>query len=107
MIAVIGGYYAYKGASRRFVDDLTTSGGPVVIMLGVYGYVAEGLVYALTGILVIVAAVRTDPTQAAGLDSAVKTLGATSAGDVLLGFAALGFFAYGLYSFALARWARM
>lgn len=107
VIAVIGGYYAYKGASRRFVDDLTTSGGPVVIMLGVYGYVAEGLVYALTGILVMVAAVRTDPAQAAGLDAAVKTLGATAAGDVLLGFAALGFFAYGLYSFALARWARM
>ncbi|MHA0289947.1 DUF1206 domain-containing protein [Mycobacterium sp. C3-094] len=107
VIAVIGGYYAYKGASRRFVDDLTISGGPVVVVLGTYGYVAEGLVYALTGILVMIAAVRTDPSQAAGLDAAVKTLGDSPAGGVLLGFAALGFACYGLYSFALARWARM
>lgn len=107
VIAVIGGYYAYKGASRRFVDDLTISGGPVVVVLGTYGYVAEGLVYSLTGILVMVAAIRTDPSQAAGLDAAVKTLGDSPAGGVLLGFAALGFACYGLYSFALARWARM
>ncbi len=106
VILVVGGYYAYKGASRRFVDDLTTSGGRVVVTLGVYGYVAEGLVYSLAGILVIVAAIRTDPTQAAGLDAAVKALAAARSGDVLLGFAALGFAAYGLYSFALARWAR-
>jgi len=107
VIAVIGGYYAYKGASRRFVDDLTTSGGRLVVVLGVYGYVAEGIVYSLAGILVIVAAVRADPAKAAGLDAAVQTLGSASSGDALLLFAALGFAAYGLYSFALARWARM
>lgn len=107
VIAVIGGYYAYKGASRRFVDDLTTSGGRVVVVLGVYGYVAEGIVYALAGVLVIVAAVRTDPAKAAGLDAAVQALGAATSGNALLLFAALGFASYGLYSFALARWARM
>jgi len=107
VIAVIGGYYAYKGASRRFVDDLTTSGGRVVVALGVYGYVAEGIVYSLAGLLVIVAAVRADPAKAAGLDAAVQTLGSASSGDALLLFAAFGFAAYGLYSFALARWARM
>ncbi|ORA56644.1 hypothetical protein BST22_01565 [Mycolicibacterium chubuense] len=107
VVAVIGGYYAYKGASRRFVDDLTISGGRLVVVLGVYGYVAEGVVYSLAGILVIVAAVRADPAKAAGLDAAVQTLGAANSGDALLMFAALGFAAYGLYSFALARWARM
>ncbi|AFM19965.1 protein of unknown function (DUF1206) [Mycolicibacterium chubuense NBB4] len=107
VVAVIGGYYAYKGASRRFRDDLKTSGGRVVVALGVYGYLAEGLVYCLAGILVIVASVRVDPSKAAGLDAAVKTLGAADSGDVLLVFAAVGFAAYGLYSFALARLARM
>ncbi|MCV7070524.1 DUF1206 domain-containing protein [Mycolicibacterium rufum] len=107
VIAAIGGYYAYKGASRRFVDDLTISGGRLVVVLGVYGYVAEGIVYSLAGILVVVAAVRADPAKAAGLDAAVQTLGAADSGDALLMFAALGFAAYGLYSFALARWARM
>ena len=107
VIAVIGGYYAYKGASRRFVDDLTTSGGRVVVALGVYGYVAEGIVYCLAGVLVIVASVRTDPAKAAGLDAAVHTLASVRSGDVLVLFAALGFAAYGCYSFALARLARM
>jgi hypothetical protein len=69
--------------------------------------VAEGIVLCLAGLLVIVAAVRVDPQQATGLDAAVKALGATQAGSVLLAFAALGFAAYGLYSFALARYARM
>jgi hypothetical protein len=107
VIAVIGGYYAYKGASRRFVDDLTISGGRLVVVLGVYGYVAEGIVYSLAGLLVIVAAVRTDPAKAAGLDAAVQALGSATSGNALLLFAACGFAAYGLYSFALARWARM
>lgn len=107
VVAVIGGYYAYKGASRRFVDDLTTSGGRVVLVLGIYGYVAEGIVYALAGVLVIVAAVSADPAKAAGLDAAVQALGSATSGDALLVFAALGFACYGLYSLALARWARM
>lgn len=107
VVMVVGGYFAYKGASRNFLGDLTTPGNPMIVVLGVYGYVAEGIVLCLAGLLVIVAAVRVDPQQATGLDAAVKALGATQAGSVLLAFAALGFAAYGLYSFALARYARM
>ncbi|WP_246182931.1 DUF1206 domain-containing protein [Mycolicibacterium grossiae] len=107
VVAVIGGYLAYKGASRNFLGDLTTPGGRVITALGIYGYVAEGIVLALAGVLVIVASIRVDPRQAAGLDAAVKALGATGGGNVLLGFAALGFAAYGCYSFALARYARL
>jgi hypothetical protein len=106
-IAVIGGYYAFKGASRRFRADLTDPVGPVITALGVVGYVAEGLVLSIAGLLVIVAVVDVDPTKARGLDAAVRALGATQPGTALLLFAAAGFAAYGAYSFTLTRFARM
>src|ERR1700759_4505396 len=65
-IAAIGGYFAYKGASRKFGNALTVSPGRAITVLGVSGYVAEGLVLAGAGILVIVAAVRADPSKATG-----------------------------------------
>ena len=107
VIVVIGCYFAYKGASRRFCNDLKSSPGTVVTVLGVLGYVAEGLVLAGAGALVIVAAVRADPSKATGLDGAVKALEHGPHGTVLVLGAAIGFAAYGCYSFALSRYSRM
>jgi hypothetical protein len=106
-IAAIGCYRAYKGASRKFCNDLTVSPGRAITVLGVSGYVAEGLVLAGAGMLIIVAAVRADPSKATGLDGAVKTLGEAPYGAILIMCAALGFAAYGCYSFALSRYSRM
>ncbi|MBO0678139.1 DUF1206 domain-containing protein [Mycolicibacterium sp. S2-37] len=107
LVAVIGAYYAYKGASRRFRTDLTDPVGPVITTLGFVGYFAEGLVLGIAGLLVIVAVVDVDPSKATGIDAAVKALGATRPGLILLIFAAVGFAAYGLYSLTLTRFARM
>jgi hypothetical protein len=107
VIVAIGCYFAFKGASRKFCQDLTVSPGRAITVLGVSGYVAEGLVLAGAGVLVIVAAVRADPSKATGLDGSVKTLGQLPYGTVLLVCAALGFAAYGCYSFALSRYSRM
>ncbi|WP_197375715.1 DUF1206 domain-containing protein [Mycolicibacterium baixiangningiae] len=106
-VMAVGCYFAYKGATRRFRDDLTISGGRLLTVLGVCGHVAEGLVLAGAGALVVVASVRADPSKATGLDGAVKALGQAPFGSVLIGVAAAGFAAYGLYSFALTRYARM
>jgi hypothetical protein len=107
VILTIGCYFAFKGASRRFCNDLNVSPGTVVTVLGVFGYVAEGLVLAGVGVLVIVAAVRADPSKATGLDGAVKILAHGPYGTVPVLCAALGFAAYGCYSFALSRYSRM
>ncbi|MCG5431527.1 DUF1206 domain-containing protein [Mycobacterium sp. MYCO198283] len=107
LIVVIGGYHVYKGVARTFVHDLTVQGGPVVVPLGVTGYVARGIAIGGVGVLVILATLRSDPAQAAGLDVAVKLLGQTSWGKAFLVLAALGFVAYGAFSFASARLARM
>ncbi|MDT5174922.1 MAG: hypothetical protein QOG37_2173 [Mycobacterium sp.] len=106
IIVIIGGYHAYKGASRGFLTDLTNRRTAVTV-LGVCGYVVEGLVLFIAGVLVIKASIDVDPGKAGGLDAAVKTLAATHIGMVLLVFASFGFAAYGLYSLALTRYSRM
>jgi len=103
----VGGYHVYKGASRNFLDDLKGKTSDLVGRLGMVGYIAKGLVIAGAGILVIVAASRSEPTKATGLDGALKTLGVQPYGMALLILAGLGIITYGLYSFAMARYTKM
>ena len=107
VIAAIGGYLVYKGASRKFLGDLTVGGGRLITALGMCGHVVEGVVLFAAGASVIGAPFLHDPTRATGLDAAVEALGEAQFGQVILLFAAAGFAAYGLYSFALTRYSRM
>jgi hypothetical protein len=65
------------------------------------------MVLAGAGVLVIVAILQADPSKAAGLDAAVKTLGHAPFGKVLLVVAALGIASFGAYSFVRSRHGRM
>jgi len=103
----VGGYHVYKGVSKKFLKDLRVSGGTWVTGVGVSGYAAKGLVLAGAGLLVIIATLQADPSKAAGLDAAVKTLGQAPFGKVLLILAALGIAAFGAYNFVRARYGRM
>ncbi|WP_197375292.1 DUF1206 domain-containing protein [Mycolicibacterium baixiangningiae] len=107
IIAAVGAYHVYKGASRSFLDDLNGTSSDLVRRLGLIGYVAKGLVIAGAGVLVIIAACFSQPAKATGLDGALKTLGAQPFGAILLILAGLGIITYGLYSFAMARYAKM
>jgi hypothetical protein len=107
VIVVIGSYYAHKGATRKFLNDLNVDGGRLLTALGVCGHVAEGLVLSAAGILLVAATILNDPAKATGLDGAVKALGSTRFGGLILMAAAAGFAAYGLYSLALTRYSRM
>lgn len=107
IIAVIGGYYVYKGASRKFLDDLCLPGGRLITWLGVCGHVAEGSVLSAAGLSLIGATYFSEPAKATGLDGAVKLLGQAPFGTAILLVAAAGFASYGLYAFALARYSRM
>lgn len=107
IIVAVGIYHVYKGVSTQFMDDLNIDEGRLVLVTGVVGYVAKGVVLAGAGILVIVAVFRADPAKAAGLDAAVKTFRDVPAGQFLLLAAALGVAAYGIYSFVMARYSRM
>jgi hypothetical protein len=107
IIVAVGGYHVYKGASRNFLHDLKGQPSDLVRRLGTVGYVAKGLVIAGAGVLVVVAASRSQPNTATGLDGALKTLGAQPYGAALLIAAGLGIITYGLYSFVMARYTKM
>jgi hypothetical protein len=103
----VGGYHVYKGVSKKFLKDLRVSGRSGITAVGIAGYAAKGLVLAGAGVLVVVATLQADPSKAAGLDAAVKTLGQAPFGKFLLIVAALGIAAFGAYSFVRARFGRM
>lgn len=106
VVVAVGGYHVYKGLTRGFVKELRTDSA-LLRRLGTVGYTSKGLAIAGVGVLVLVAAGRSDPGKAGGLDAALKTLGAQPYGVVLLIAAGLGIAAYGLYDFACARYAEM
>jgi hypothetical protein len=107
VVVAVGGYHVYKGAGHNFVEDLEGRPSDLVRRLGMVGYIAKGLTIAGAGVLVVVAATRSDPNKATGLDGALKTLGAQPYGAALLIAAGLGIITYGLYSFAMARYTKM
>lgn len=106
---IVGGFYqVYRGASRRFEDDLdgaATSGatGTAIVRLGQVGYVAKGIALAIIGALFTIAALDYDPKKAGGLDDALKTVRDQPFGPVLLTLVAVGLAAFGVYCFGWAR----
>jgi hypothetical protein len=106
-LAVVGGYHVYKGAAKKFLEDLRVCGGTGITAVGITGYVAKGIVLAGAGLLVVAATLRADPSRATGLDAAVKTLGHAPFGQVLLVAAAVGLAAFGAYDFVCSRYGRM
>jgi hypothetical protein len=82
------------------VESLLTHGGR-------FGLAARGLVFMLAGGFVVVAALRFDPSEAAGLCGALQTLLRQPFGSWLLGVTALGLVAYGLLMLAVTRYGRI
>lgn len=110
-ILATGGYHVYKGVTKKFCEDLVTTGpgevGRGVMVAGVVGYTAKGVALGVVGVLFALAAWRRDPGEARGLDGALKALAEQPLGTVLLLVVALGLMLYGVYSFARARYARL
>lgn len=98
------------GCRRSFRKQLVTPPrryDRVVTVLGVVGYVGKGIAIVVVGVLIAVAAVRSDPEQASGLDGAFDALHRMPGGSVVLAAVGIGFVAYGVYSFFRARYARL
>jgi hypothetical protein len=100
------------GVTKRFQRHLNTQQMSLAVRkttrrLGIVGYAAKGIAYAIAGVLVVVAAVTSNAAKAGGLDSALKALAGQSYGPWLLGFIALGFAAFGVYCFSQARYRKV
>jgi hypothetical protein len=103
----IGGYHVYKGWATKFLSDLREDPGDWAVWAGRVGYVAKGVALLIVGFFFLVAAWKSDPDKAQGLDGALKTLKGQPLGPVLLTLVAVGIAAYGVYSFARSRYARV
>ena len=110
-VIAIAALVVRHGYSKRFVEELDLSTAPpatqrTVLRLGQVGYMAIGAVYGIAGFLVVVAALRSDPSKATGLDTALKTLAAQPYGVLLLVVVAIGLAAFGVYCLFDARYRR-
>jgi hypothetical protein len=98
----------HKGVTKSFEEDLNMIELPpktkrLVERLGQVGWTAKGVAYGIIGILVGLAAIKSDPKQSGGLDKALHTLASQPFGVFLLALVALGFLSFGVYCFAAAR----
>lgn len=111
VVVVCGLVLVWQGLTRHFekyfkLHEMDPRVRRVVEVLGVAGTAARGLVFALAGIFVVVAAVEYQPSKAGGLDRALRELAGTTAGPWLLGAVAVGLVMFGLYGYAEATWRR-
>jgi uncharacterized membrane protein YidH (DUF202 family) len=98
------------GIRRSYRKQLVTpprSVEPTLTVLAVAGYVAKGIAVTIVGVLVAVAAFRSDPDQATGLDGAFDALRSMPGGSVVLVVVGIGFLAFGAYSFLRAKYAKI
>jgi hypothetical protein len=112
IIVVVGGVLVKEGWTEEFLKkmhlaDVSATVRSTVKRLGVVGGVARGVVIALAGVFLIVAAVRFNPSQAEGIDGTLRSFAHTPLGPWLLIVVALGLIAFGVFSWCEARWRRV
>jgi hypothetical protein len=110
-VLVAAGFLVRRGLRASFVSDLDLSGVDqearrLAVRLGQAGWTALGVAYGIVGFLLVVAAVRYDPSRATGLDTALHTLAAQPYGTILLAVLAAGLGCFGVYCLVDARYRR-
>jgi hypothetical protein len=79
--------YALSGEQQKWINRL-----------GRFGTAARGVVFAMIGVFLFLAAYRHDPSQAQGINGVLAALLQQPSGPWLLGIVALGLMAFGIYS---------
>jgi hypothetical protein len=105
--AIIGyaGYNFYKQViTKKFAERLEGDDSSWVVRLGLIGYTAQSLVYAVIGFFFIQAAIAFKSKTAKGPSGALIELADTAWGKWLLWVIAIGLFAYGIFCIAEAKY---
>jgi hypothetical protein len=102
-------YLGFKaGFDRQFETyAMTPKQVKLATDVGRFGTAARGVVLALVGGLIVLAAYRANPNQPIGMDAALATLLHQAYGIWLLGIVAAGLVAFGCYSMLSAFWFRL
>ena len=109
-IVIFGLWQFYRALTRdknKRVDLSRTRLRFAINVLGVYGLMARGTLFALVGAYLINAAWRRDPRYSGGIAGALSGLKRQPSGEWLLGVVAAGLICYGLYQVAKERYRRL
>lgn len=103
---IIGGVVtAIKGISRKFEKYINVPDKHGIISwVCVYGLVARGVVFAVTGILFAYAGFKVDPSQAGSMSDALQWLRQLPFGSFVYLTVAAGLAAFGAYNLVAARY---
>ena len=101
-VAAVGVALVVRGVQRKFEDKVEGSLSPALTGLGVAGWVARGVAFAVLGGLVVASA-GGDTAKSRGLDAAFREIAQQPYGKVLLVLVALGLAAYAVFQLATAR----
>jgi len=100
---------AYGAFQGKFLRQLQMAGTSprtrkVVEKLGQVGGVARGVVFAVVGVFLVIAALTKQADRAKGLDSSLRAFASTPLGPWLLIVMAAGLIIFGTYSWCEAKW---
>ncbi len=113
LAVVAGGFYQiYLGITSNFDKQfkpyaLNPQQLKIAKQLGRYGTIARGVVFALVGFFLCLAAFYANPSTAKGFNGALNFLARQPYGLWLLGIIALGLIAFGIYSVMSAAWFKL
>jgi len=111
--AAAAGFYQMYMAIKMDFDKrfktyaLTADQRRMAIQIGRFGTFARGVVFAIVGFFITLAAVQANPGHARGFDGALDYLAKQPYGLWLLGFVSMGLIAFGMYSLMSAAWFRL
>ena len=89
---------------RFTIGHMSRALAMITRVLGAFGSLARAVVFVLTGVFLIKAAVLSRADQAKGLDAVFRSVASSRYGPWLLALLASGLFCYGLYCLVEARY---
>jgi len=112
IVIVVGLIQIFQGFNPGFerkihLDKLNPAQLRRVRFLGRFGTIARGIVFALIGLFIVMAAFTANPKEVKGFDSTLTTVLQQPYGRWLLGAIALGLISLGLYSLCLSIFFRL
>lgn len=112
VLAAIGVGLVIYGVKKKFekhlhLAQMSPKTRQLSRRLGMAGYGAKGVAYAIAGVLLLAAAVTYDAGKARGLDAALHTLAQQSYGTLLLSLVALGIAAFGVFCLIQSRYRKV
>lgn len=112
LVLGVGVSYVYRAYTAKFRErfqllQMSIAQIKWATRIGRFGIAARGIAFGVIGLLLIQAAVQSDPDEAKGLGGALQTLAQEPVGRWILGVVAVGLVVYAIHMLVLARYRRI